>query len=210
MGFFERNRQELAERGVDPARLPPGQYFTDRFPVLHTGEVPRYPTLDEWDLRVFGTVERPLRLTWTELMDLPSAEITTDIHCVTKWTKLDTTWVGVPFDVIAEGAGLSPAATHLMCHAEHGYTANVPLADVTGTDDAGRPRALLAYRYDGQPLEPEHGYPLRFLVPHLYFWKSAKWLRGLEPMTADAPGFWEQNGYHIYGDPFREQRHWGD
>ena len=210
MGFFDRNRKELEQRGIDPDRLPPGQYFTDRFPVLHAGGVPDYPDLSAWDFRVFGLVDREVRLSWDELRALPSAELTTDIHCVTKWSKFDTVWTGVPFDAIAELAGIRPEATHLMCHAEHGFTANVPLADVTGTDDGGRPKAMLAYAFGGEPLEPDHGYPLRFLVPHLYFWKSAKWLRGLELLPADQPGFWEQNGYHMYGDPFREQRYWGD
>ena len=210
MGFFERNRNELQQRGIDPDRLPPGQYFTERFPVLHAGSVPDYPDLSSWDFRVFGLVDHEVRLTWDELRALPATELTTDIHCVTKWSKFDTVWTGVAFDEVAALAGIEPTATHVMCHAEHGFTANLPLADVTGTDDRGRPKAMLAYAFDRAPLEPDHGYPLRFLVPHLYFWKSAKWLRGLELMAGDRPGFWEQNGYHLYGDPFREQRYWGD
>ncbi|HEX7166214.1 MAG TPA: sulfite oxidase-like oxidoreductase [Acidimicrobiales bacterium] len=210
MGFFDRNRKELETRGVDPARLPPGQYFTDRFPVLHAGSVPHYDDLDAWDFRVSGAVDRPLVLSWRELLDLPSVELTTDIHCVTKWSKFDTVWKGVPFEEVAAPAGVRSDATHVMWHSEHGFTANVPLADVTGLDDAGRPKAILAYAFGGEPLEPDHGYPLRSLVPHLYFWKSAKWLRGVELMVGDRPGFWEQNGYHMYGDPFLEQRFWGD
>jgi DMSO/TMAO reductase YedYZ molybdopterin-dependent catalytic subunit len=207
VSFFDRNRKELEKRGIDPARLPPGQYHTDRFPVLHVGSVPDYGDLSGWDLRIDGLVATPVTLSWSQLLELPTVEIVTDIHCVTKWSKFDTGWKGVAFDTIAALVDIEPSATHLMCHSEFGYTANLPLVDVTGLDDAGRPKAMLAYEYDGKPLEAEHGYPLRFLCPHLYFWKSAKWLRGIELMKADRPGFWEQNGYHIYGDPFLEQRY---
>jgi DMSO/TMAO reductase YedYZ molybdopterin-dependent catalytic subunit len=212
VGFFDRNRKQLEERGVDPSRLPPGQYFTDRFPVLHAGSVPAYDDLSSWTLRVFGAVGTERVLSWPELVALPSVELTVDIHCVTKWSKFDTAWKGVAFDtVLSLVGGARPDATHVMWHSEHGFTANVPLADVQGVDPStGRPRAILAYEFGGEPLAPDHGYPLRSLVPHLYFWKSAKWLRGVELMTADRPGFWEQNGYHLYGDPFREQRYWGD
>ncbi len=210
MGFFERNRQDLARRGIDPARLPPGQYSTERFPVLHAGNVPHYRDLRDWDFRIFGAVRAPRRLSWDELMDLPPVEMTTDIHCVTKWSKFDTVWKGVPLDEVLALVDVDPAATHVMWHGEYGFEANVPLADVAGTDEAGRPRALLAYEYGGKPLEPDHGYPLRSFVPRLYFWKSAKWLRGMELMVGDRPGFWERNGYHMYGDPFREQRYWTD
>ena len=215
MGFFDRNRKELADRGIDPDRLPPGQYFTDRFPVLHAGDIPDYGDLEAsgWDFNIAGLVEQPVTLTWAELRALPSVEVTTDIHCVTKWSKFDTVWKGVPFDAVLDLVEVRDEATHLMCHSEFGFTANVPLDDVLGIEVVrGReqPKAILAYEFDGRPLDPEHGYPLRFLVPHLYFWKSAKWLRGLELMAGDRPGFWERNGYHLYGDPFREQRHWGD
>src|SRR4051794_4793965 len=202
--FFDRNRKELEKRGIDPARLPPGQYHTDRFPVLHVGSVPDYGDMSEWDFRIGGLVASPVTLTWTELTSLPTVEILTDIHCVTKWSKFDTTWKGVPFDELAKLVTIDATATHVMELGEFGYTTNLPLADVTGLDEAGRPKAMLAYEYDGQPLEPEHGYPLRFLCPHLYFWKSTKWLRGLDFMAGDRPGFWEQNGYHMYGDPFKE------
>jgi len=144
-------------------------------------------------------------LSWPDILDLPSVEVTTDIHCVTKWSKFDTKWKGVPFSVIYEMAGAHSDATHIMCHSEYGFTANLPLEDLTGDNVA-----LLAYEYDGRPLEPDHGYPLRFFVPRLYFWKSAKWLRGIEFMSGDEPGFWEQNGYHMYGDPWKEQRYWDD
>ncbi|MEA3075647.1 MAG: hypothetical protein QOF60_555 [Actinomycetota bacterium] len=211
MGFFDRNRKELADRGIDPGRLPPGQYFTDRFPVLHAGDVPDYGSdLSTWDFNIAGLVDAPVTLSWSELLALPAVDVVTDIHCVTKWSKFDTTWRGVPFDAVVDLVSVGDSATHLMCHSEFGFTANVPLDDVLGVDDGSRPKAMLAYSYGGEPLEPEHGYPLRFLVPHLYFWKSAKWLRGLEFMAGDAPGFWERNGYHMYGDPFREQRYWGD
>ena len=210
MSFFQRNRKELERRGIDPARLPPGQYFTERFPVLHAGSVPDYGDLSAWTFTLFGLVRDKRTLTWSELLALPAEDVTVDIHCVTKWSKFDTAWRGVPFDVVLGLAEVDPSADHVMCHSEYGFTANVPLADVSGRDDRGQPRALLAYQYDGKPLEPAHGYPLRFFVPHLYFWKSAKWLRGIELMAGDKPGFWEKNGYHMYGDPFLEQRYWGD
>ncbi len=214
MGFFDRNRKALEQLGIDPARLPPGQYFTDRFPVLHAGGVPDYEgRLDDWDFNIAGLVAAPVTLTWAQLLELPSVELTTDIHCVTKWSKFDTVWKGVPFDAVLDLVEVRDEATHLLCHSEFGFTANVPLADVMGVEDVlGReqPKALLAYEFDGRPLDPEHGFPLRFFVPHLYFWKSAKWLRGIEFLAEDRPGFWERNGYHMYGDPFLEQRHWGD
>ncbi len=203
MGFFERNRAELAERGIDPARLPPGQYHTERFPVLHEGDVPVYGP-GEWDLRVFGLVAAPFTLGLEELQSLPAVSLRTDIHCVTKWTKLDTTWTGVLVRDLLGRAVVAPEATHLIAHAEHGYTTNLPLADATRAD------SLVAYAYEDAQIPPEHGGPVRLFIPHLYFWKSAKWLRGLELRSGDSPGFWERNGYHMYGDPFREQRFWGD
>ena len=204
MGFFDRNRKLLEERGIDPARIPPGQYFTDRFPVLHVGDVPDWRDLSTWSLRIFGLVEQEVTLTWEDLLAQPVTERTFDIHCVTKWSKLDTTWTGVSMTHLLSLAKPLPSATHLLSHADFGYTANTPLEDATV--DA----AMVAYRYDGQPLEPEHGHPARLIIPHLYFWKSTKWLRGLELLGRDQPGFWEQNGYHLYGDPWREQRFWGD
>jgi DMSO/TMAO reductase YedYZ molybdopterin-dependent catalytic subunit len=203
MGFFDRNREELVRKGYDPARLPPGQYLTDRFPVLHEGDVPTYAP-GEWSLEVGGLVDRRFTLNLDELKALPSVTITRDIHCVTKWSKFDTTWTGVRVRDLFDRAGVQHEATHVLGHAEHGYTANLPLADVTGDD------ALVVYAYEGEPIEPVHGGPVRLLVPHLYFWKSPKWLRGLELRAGDTPGFWERNGYHMYGDPFREQRFWGD
>ena len=206
MGFFDRNRKDLEARGIDPARLPPGQYFTDRFPILHAGSVPDYGDLSSWDFELSGLVAAPVTLSWADVLELPATEVTVDIHCVTKWSKFDTPWKGVAFDDLRLLVDVDPAATHLMCHSEFGYTANLPLEDVVGVDDHGHPKAMIAYEFDGRPLDAEHGYPLRFFCQHLYFWKSAKWLRGLEFMAGDRPGFWERNGYHIYGDPFLEQR----
>lgn len=203
VGYFDRNRADVERRGFDPGRLPPGQYLTERFPVLHVGDVPTYAP-GEWTLVVSGAVAAPLTLSYEDLLSLPSTDITTDIHCVTKWSKFDTVWRGVRVKELFERAKVDPRATHVMAHAEYGYTANLPLADATRDD------CLVAYAYDGTEIEPIHGGPVRLVIPHLYFWKSAKWLRGLELRTEDAPGFWEQNGYHMYGDPFREQRFWGD
>ena len=205
MGFFDRNRRQLEARGIDPSRLPPGQYVTDRFPVLHVGDVPRYAhDLSDWDLRISGLVARPLTLGFDALRELPTADETFDIHCVTKWSKFDTRWTGVRLTDLMDLVGVRSEATHLIEHAEFGYTTNLALADVRRDD------VLVAWAYDDEPLEPEHGYPVRLVLPHRYFWKAAKWLRGLEFVDGDRPGFWEQNGYHNEGDPFREQRHWGD
>lgn len=204
MGFFDRNRKQLADRGIDPARLPPGQYFTERFPVLHVGDVPDYRDPSTWSLTISGLVEEEVTLSWDDLFAQPSIEVTFDIHCVTKWSKFDTVWKGVKVTHLLSLARPLPAATHLLSHAEYGYMANTPLADATVDD------AMVAYQYDGEPLEAQHGYPARLIIPHLYFWKSTKWLRGLELLDKDHAGFWEQNGYHMYGDPWREQRFWGD
>jgi DMSO/TMAO reductase YedYZ molybdopterin-dependent catalytic subunit len=203
MGFFERNRQELIAKGIDPARLPPGQYLTERFPVLHVGDVPTFGP-GEWTLTVSGLVERPFTVGLDELRALPSVTVTTDIHCVTKWSKFDTTWTGVRVRDLFDRAGVDPSATHVLGHAEYGYSANLPLADATAD------RSLVVYAYEDEDIEPVHGGPVRLFVPHLYFWKSSKWLRGLELLAGDTPGFWERNGYHNYGDPFLEQRFWGD
>lgn len=199
MGFFDRNRNELVARGYDPRRLPKGQYLTDRFPVLHVGEVPTYEP-GEWNLTIDGLVEQPFTIGLDELKAMPSATLTFDIHCVTKWSKFDTSWTGVRVSDLFARAGVAPSASHVLEHAEFGYTTNLPLADIT------TPEAIVAYAYEGEPIEPVHGGPVRIVVPHLYFWKSAKWVRRLELRSADHPGFWERNGYHMYGDPFREQR----
>jgi DMSO/TMAO reductase YedYZ molybdopterin-dependent catalytic subunit len=203
MSFFTRRRDELAGRGVDPARVPPGQYLTERFPVLHAGVVPRVD-LSRWDFQVGGLVEEPVRFSYDEIRAMPATEEVFDIHCVTKWSKLDTRWEGVSVAELMSRVRLLPEASHVLVHAEHGFTANLPLDDFLAEPN------LFAYRYDGAELEPDHGWPLRLVVPRLYFWKSVKWVRGLQFLDHDAPGFWERNGYHMYGDPWREQRFWGD
>ena len=203
VGFFDRNRQDIADRGLDPSRLPPGQYLTDRFPVLHVGDVPTYAP-GEWNLTIGGLVDRPITVSLDDLKAMPAATLTFDIHCVTKWSKFDTTWTGVRVRDLFEQVGVQATATHVVEHAEYGYTTNLPLADIT-TDEA-----IVAYAFEGEEIEPIHGGPVRIVVPHLYFWKSAKWVRGLQLVDRDVPGFGERNGYHMYGDPFLEQRHWGD
>jgi len=195
-GFRGRRRQPDVA-----GRIPPGQYLTDDFPVLSAGPTPRTP-LDRWDLRLDGEVGPPRRWTWQEFLSLPRETFTVDIHCVTKWSKLDTEWEGVSLDVLLDG--IDHDAGFLVAHCDGGYTTNLPIEDVTGG------RGWIAFAYGGEPLEPEHGGPARLLVPHLYFWKSAKWVRGLSLRDEDEPGFWETNGYHNYGDPWREQRYWGD
>jgi DMSO/TMAO reductase YedYZ molybdopterin-dependent catalytic subunit len=203
VGFFERNRREVEAMGFDPARLPPGQYLTNRFPVLHVGDVPEYSP-GAWSLRIFGLVGREVTLGFDDLVSMPVTETVCDIHCVTKWSRFDTRWRGVRVRDVLALAGPLDTADHVMMHADEGYTTNLPLSDVLGDD------CLVTWEHDGTPLEPEHGGPVRMVVPHLYFWKSAKWLRGIELIAGDAPGFWERNGYHMRGDPFHEQRHWGD
>ena len=203
MGFFERNRQSLLEKGYSPDRLPPGQYYTERYPVLHVGDVPKVDPA-QWTLRVFGLVDAERTFGWDELHALPVTDVTVDIHCVTKWSKFDMRWQGVRVRDVLDAVGVQPGATHVVQHAEYGYTTNTPLAEVLADE------ALLAWQVDGEPLPTEHGGPLRMVIPRLYFWKSAKWLRGLELLDHDQPGFWEQNGYHNVGDPWREQRYWGD
>jgi DMSO/TMAO reductase YedYZ molybdopterin-dependent catalytic subunit len=200
LSFFDRNRKQLAERGIDPARLPPGQYHTERFPVLHVGDVPEISRA-QFTLRVFGDVAQPSTFTFADLVALGPVERTFDIHCVTKWSRFDTEWKGVRFaDVIAACGGALPSARFVLEHAVYGYTTNVPLADCMRDD------VLIAWEHDGVALEPEHGGPVRMVVPQLYFWKSAKWLEGIELRADEQLGFWEQNGYHRYGDPFEEQR----
>jgi DMSO/TMAO reductase YedYZ molybdopterin-dependent catalytic subunit len=181
-------------------RIPPGQYRTEKFPVLHYGSVPKID-LATWDFKVYGLVDSPFTLTWQQFRELPRKTVATDIHCVTRWTKLDTTWEGVPIQHVLELAQLRPSVSHVLAHSEQGYTANLPLS-ILDDDDV-----LLADTFDGQPLEPEHGYPLRLLVPKRYFWKSAKWLRGLEFLDHDQLGFWERYGYHNDADPWKEERY---
>ena len=192
----------FGNRSADPAaagRTPPGQYLTGKFPVLHYGTVPPVD-LATWTFRVFGLVHAPVSLTWEQLQALPRKREVVDIHCVTRWSKLDTAWEGVPIRAILDLAGVRPEATHAVAHCEQGYTTNLPLAVLDDED------VLLADTYDGAPLEPEHGYPLRLLVPKRYFWKSAKWIRGLELLDHDVRGFWERYGYHNDADPWREER----
>ena len=195
-GFTGRKRRD--DRA---GRLPPGQYLDEGFPVLSAGPTPRTP-LERWDFAVEGEVDTPRRWTWAEFKALPSETITTDIHCVTKWSKLDTVWKGVSVDTLLDGVETS--ADYVVAYCDGGYTTNLPLEDLTGG------KAWVAYEYDGEALAPEHGGPARLLVPHLYFWKSAKWVRGLELTPEDRPGFWESLGYHNYADPWLEQRYAGD
>ena len=201
MSFVSRGFRRRRPVEGDASRIPPGQYLTRDFPVLSAGPTPRTP-LDRWSLTIDGAVDQPRRWSWDEFRALPSETVTLDIHCGTKWSKLDTTWTGVPIDALLEGVDSS--ADYVTAWCDGGYTTNVPLEDLAGG------RAWVAYEYDDEPLEPEHGGPARLLVPHLYFWKSAKWLRGLTLTVDDEPGFWESYGYHNYGDPWREQRYWGD
>ena len=195
-GFHGRQR-DSAEAG----RLPPGQYLVSGFPVLSAGPTPRTP-LAKWSFSIEGEVDTPKRWTWEEFRALPSETVTKDIHCVTKWSKFDTVWEGVSLDTLLEG--VETAADYVMAFSDGGYTTNLPLEDLMNN------KAWVAFNYNGEPLEAEHGGPARLLVPHLYFWKSAKWVRGLRLMKDDDPGFWEMYGYHIYGDPWKEQRYAGD
>ena len=194
----ERKRQERAMR--EAGRLPPGQSLTLKWPVLHAGSVPRFDPAT-WDFRVTGMVERPLRLTWDEFSRSPMTAVTADMHCVTRWSRFAVRWEGVAFTEVMKLISLKAAAKYVMVQAEQGYTSNVPLADLL------RPTTLFALKHNGEPLPAEHGYPVRLVVPHLYAWKSVKWVRGLELMAQDVPGFWEESGYSMYGDPFKEQRY---
>jgi DMSO/TMAO reductase YedYZ molybdopterin-dependent catalytic subunit len=195
-GFRGRRREE-----APAGRLPPGQYLVTDFPVLSAGPTPHTP-LTDWSFTLAGAIDAPRTWTWEELLALPTERVTRDIHCVTKWTKLDTTWEGVSVDTLLEG--VETEAEYVTAFCDGGYTTNLPLADVTDG------KAWVVHTFEGEPLSPEHGGPARLLVPHLYFWKSAKWVRGLELMVQDQPGFWEGFGYHDYGDPWREQRYQGD
>ncbi len=195
-GFFGRRHT-----GGDASRIPPGQYETHDFPVLSAGPTPHTP-LDQWSFTIGGEVQAPVSWPWQEFKALPAESITVDIHCVTKWSKLDTQWHGVSLDTLL--AGVDTEAAYLTAWSDGGYTTNLALADVSDG------KAWVAYQYGGAPLEAEHGGPARLLVPHLYFWKSAKWVRGLTFTRQDKPGFWEGYGYHNHGDPWLEQRYQGD
>jgi len=199
--FRAKAERKVEELGYDPARLPPGQYLTEKWPVLHAGGVPKID-LATWDFRVWGQVENPITLDWEAFTRLPSIDVTTDIHCVTRWSRFDTSFRGVHWRELAGLVQPKPTAHYVVAHAEQGFTANVPLAAIEAED------ALLAYEADAEPLTPEHGWPLRLVVPSKYFWKSAKWLRGLELLSTDQPGFWERYGYHNNAD-FRNEERYG-
>lgn len=200
MSFVTRGFRRK-DRDTPPDRVPPGQYATRDFPVLSAGPTPRI-RLGSWQFTLVDASGERRTWSWADLMDLPSESVTVDIHCVTKWSKLDTTWKGVSMDVLFDE--VTNLGTHALFSSYGGYTTNLPVSDLM----AGR--AWIAYEYDGEPLAPAHGGPARLLVPHLYFWKSAKWVNGVTLSDADRPGFWESYGYHNYGDPWREQRYTGD
>ncbi|OGO27380.1 MAG: molybdopterin-binding protein [Chloroflexi bacterium RBG_16_54_11] len=197
-GFLGKRRQDA------PAdRVPPGQYVTPDFPVLSAGPTPRTP-LDRWSFEINGLVSQPTSWSWADFQRLPSRYFMVDIHCVTKWSKLDTHWEGVSIDTLLEAVQVDPQARYVMAFCDGGYTTNIPLDEVTGG------KAFVAYQYDGASLPPEHGGPARLVVPQLYFWKSAKWVRGLTLIEKDKPGFWESLGYNNHGDPWKEERYHGD
>jgi DMSO/TMAO reductase YedYZ molybdopterin-dependent catalytic subunit len=200
--FRSRAERKVQEAGYDPSRLPPGQYLTEKWPVLHGGDVPSYPAdLAGWDFRVYGEVETPLTLDWKALSSLPTASVTQDIHCVTRWSRFDAEFTGVEWSTIRDLVMPRQSAHYAIAHAEAGFTSNVPLSSLEATG------ALLVTHADGEPLAPEHGWPLRLVVPGVYFWKSAKWLRAIELRATDAPGFWERYGYHNDADPWKEERY---
>jgi DMSO/TMAO reductase YedYZ molybdopterin-dependent catalytic subunit len=198
--FRSKAEKKLVERGLDPSRLPPGQYLTEKWPVLHAGTVPK-TDLTTWDFKVFGEVAEPLTLSYDELQALPQTEITIDIHCVTRWSRFDTSFRGVHWREVAKLVRPKPSAHYVLAHAEQDFTANIPLAALEDE------QALIAWEADGEPLAPEHGWPLRLVIPSRYFWKSAKWLRGLEVLSSDQPGFWERYGYHNNADYRKEERY---
>ena len=198
--FRSKAEQKVLKLGYDPARLPPGQYLTEKWPVLHAGTVP-HTDLATWTFRVWGEVDNPISLNWEELSALPTVEVTQDIHCVTRWSRFDVTFAGVPWSAVRELIGERPSARYAIAHAEQGFTSNVPISFLEDE------RAVLATHADGEPLTAEHGWPLRLVIPGKYFWKSAKWLRGIELSAKDQPGFWERYGYHNDADPFAEERY---
>ena len=198
--FRSKAEDKVREAGFDPARLPPGQYFTEKWPVLHAGEIPDVD-VDAWTLEIGGEVEQPLSLGFDALKELPATEVTTDIHCVTRWSRFDARFKGVHWRELARLCEPKPTANFAIAHAEAGFTANVPLAALED------PNALIAYEADGEALTPEHGGPVRLVIPTKYFWKSAKWLTGIELSSIDRPGFWERYGYHNDADFWQEQRY---
>ena len=198
--FRSKAEDKVRAAGFDPARLPPGQYYTDKWPVLHAGDVPDVD-LATWTLEVRGEVEQPLTLTFGQLQELPGTAVTTDIHCVTRWSRFDARFKGVHWHELAKLCRPKPSARFAIAHAEQGFTANVPLSALEDEN------ALVVYEADGEPLTPDHGWPVRLLIPTKYFWKSAKWLRGIELSAVDKPGFWERYGYHNDADFWQEQRY---
>jgi DMSO/TMAO reductase YedYZ molybdopterin-dependent catalytic subunit len=199
--FRSKAEKKVLELGYEPSRLPPGQYLTEKWPVLHAGDVAQYNDLSTWTFRVFGEVESELELSWEQFNELPRTNNTQDIHCVTRWSRFDAQFEGVHWREIAKLVTPKPSARFVVAHAEAGFTSNVPISYLEADD------ALLATHADGEPLTPEHGYPLRLVIPGKYFWKSAKWLRGIELTSTDRPGFWERYGYHNDADPWEEQRY---
>jgi DMSO/TMAO reductase YedYZ molybdopterin-dependent catalytic subunit len=201
--FFSRGFFGKRKLGVPGERIPPGQYLTDDFPVLSAGPTPRTP-LEKWSFEINGLVKEAVSWSWAEFQNLPSQHFTVDIHCVTKWSKLDTEWEGVSLDTLLEKVKIDPKARYAMAFSDGGYTTNMPLDEIMGG------KAFIGYCYQGTPLAPEHGGPARLVVPALYFWKSAKWVRGLTLMETDQPGFWETLGYNNHDDPWKEERYYGD
>jgi DMSO/TMAO reductase YedYZ molybdopterin-dependent catalytic subunit len=197
-GFFGKHRQE-----APPNRIPPGQYVTTDFPVLSAGPTPRTP-LERWNFVINGLVRQPVCWSWAEFQLLPTQKYTVDIHCVTKWSKLDTQWEGVPVDTLLEAVEVDPNAHYVLAFCDGGYTTNIPLREIIDG------KAFIGYQYNGAPLAPEHGGPARLVVPAIYFWKSAKWVRGLTLIEKDQAGFWESLGYNNHGDPWKEERYYGD
>ncbi|HYY54232.1 MAG TPA: sulfite oxidase-like oxidoreductase [Candidatus Dormibacteraeota bacterium] len=198
-GFVGRRATPAATK----ERIPPGQHVVTDFPVLSAGPTPK-TDLAKWTFAIEGLVKRPGKWTWAEFQKLPAEDFVVDISCVTTWTKLDTKWRGVTLDVLFEHVELDPRARFVIAFSEGGYTTNLPIPDVVNG------QAFVAYEYDGKPLPPDHGGPARLVVPHLYFWKSAKWIRGLRLIAEDQPGFWESLGYNNHGDPWKEERYSGD
>lgn len=196
------NRKELENKARNEGRLPPGQSLTLKWPVLHTGSIPSFDPA-KWDFKISGEVKEPVRLTWQEFRALPDTEVVSDFHCVTRWSRLDNHWKGVLFTDVLKLAKPKPSAQFTLVLAEQGYTSNIPLQDLQ------RPDVLFAVEHDGAPLPAEHGGPVRLVVPHLYGWKSVKWVRGILLLDHEQLGFWERNGYHAHGDPWREQRYSG-
>jgi DMSO/TMAO reductase YedYZ molybdopterin-dependent catalytic subunit len=198
--MFGDERRELEKKAKAEGRLPPGQSLTLKWPVLHAGDVPRFDPA-KWDFKISGLVQAPRRLRWEEFRGLPQTEVTSDFHCVTRWSRLDNHWKGVLFTDVMKLVAVKPEAQFALILAEEGYTANVPLEDLL------RPNVLFAFDHDGEPLTAEHGGPVRLIVPPLYAWKSVKWVRKFTLLDHDQLGFWERNGYHEYGDPWKEQRY---